>query len=89
MWGGGGVGGDRFQAEEMPSESLYSRKNLEVFRKDQQGQCPGSSAKEGRANTGNWEGKARSGRASKAVVGEGRGRVHGASCLSPVIYTLH
>lgn len=34
----------------MPSEKLYSRKNLEAFRKDQQGQCTWSSAEEGRAN---------------------------------------
>ena len=44
-----GAGG-RFQVEEMPSEKLYSRKNLEVFRKDQQGQCTWSSTEEGRAN---------------------------------------
>ena len=41
----------------MPSERLYSRKNLEAFRKDQQGQCTWSSAEEDMTNTELREGQ--------------------------------
>ena len=41
----------------MPSERLYSRKNLEAFRKDQHGPCTWSSAEEDRTNTELREGQ--------------------------------